>query len=210
MYIYGDHRIDERSKNLEIVREDGWGHIVGIQDGAPFVSHHPFFVHGEAGEEMLEFHAPKANPHLSAISDGEEKLVVFEGPQHYMSPKWCETKDALPTWIFVAVHVYGRPILIEDAAEIQAGLERLIDFNEARLGDPWSMDSVSQERLNRPMKAIVGFQMPIDRIESNFRLIQERPAADRKSVAAALSHLANPRAQGAAELIRRYDPDNRA
>jgi predicted FMN-binding regulatory protein PaiB len=59
------------------------------------------------------------------------------------------------------------------------------------------------------MSAIVGFQMPIDRIESNFRLIQERPAADRKSVADALSQLPDPRAQGAAELIRRYDPDNK-
>ncbi len=202
MYLRDVFQIDDRDVQFDIIRKDGWGHIVGVEDGVPFASHHPFVLIGEKGEETLEFHMPKASPHWRAMLDGGLKLVIFEGPKHYVSPKWCVNERALPTWAYVAVHVHGRPRLIEDAARIRAGLDRLVDFNEARFGAPWRLDSVDADHVSRAMRGIVGFEMPVARIEGNFRLLQNRPAQDRHSVADTLSELPDTRAQEVAELIR--------
>jgi transcriptional regulator len=83
----------------------------------------------------------------------------------------------------------------------------LVDFNEARLGDPWSLSSVDEDHVNRVMRGIVGFEMPIERIEANFRLLQNRPAEDRNRVADALTRLDDTRAKRVSALMRRHSPD---
>ena len=207
MYLREPFQIDDRELQLDIIREDGWGHIIGVQNGVPFASHHPFVLLGDPGEEKLEFHLPKASPHWRTLHDNELKMVVFEGPKHYVSPKWLVSEHALPTWAFVAVHVYGRPKLVEDTAETRAGLDRLVDFNEARFGDPWSLDSVDDEHVARVMTRIIGYEMPIDRIEANFRLLQNRPAQDKRRAAETLSQLSDTGARKVAELIRKHSPE---
>jgi transcriptional regulator len=202
MYLREIFQVDDRDAQLGIIREDGWGHIMGVEDGVPFASHHPFVLLGDHGEEKLEFHMPKASPHLRSMLDGELKLVVFEGPKHYISPKWCDDERALPTWAYVAVHIRGRPHLIEDPAQIRLGLDRLVDFNEARFDNPWSLNSVDEAYADRTIRGILGFEMPIEQIEGNFRLLQNRPAEVRHSVAEALSRLPDTRAHEIAKLIR--------
>ena len=203
MYLREVFQIDDIAAQLDIIREDGWGHVVGVQDGVPFASHHPFVLDANDGEEKLEFHMPKASPHWRSMLDGEMKLVIFEGPKHYVTPRWCEDERALPTWAYVAVHVYGRPRLVEDTNEVRSGLERLVDFNEARFDDPWSLGCVDEEHVTKMMGGIVGFEMPIERMETNFRLLQNRPVGDRCRIAEALSQLSDTRAQAVAALIRR-------
>ena len=204
MYLREIFQVDDRDVQLDIIREDGWGHVVGAQDGVPFASHHPFVLIGEQGQEKLEFHLPKASPHWCSLDDGELKLIVFEGPKHYISPKWCQDERALPTWAYVAVHVYGKPQLIEDPDLIRAHLGRLVDFNEARIGDAWSLDSVDAGHISRTQRGIVGFEMSIERIESNFRLLQNRPAEDRRNIADILSKLDDTRAKKIADWVRRH------
>lgn len=210
MYLREPYNIDDRDRQLDFIRRDGWGHIIGVQDGVPFVSHHPFYLHGDKGEEKLEFHAPKVNPHLQNMCDGQQVQVVFEGPKHYMSPRWCKTeRELLPTWIFVAVHVFGRPKMVRDADEVTSALGRLIDFNEARLGgEPWSLNSVSEEHVRPRLSRIVGLEMPIERIEANFRLLQNRPAEDRRDVMEALSKLPDTHAHKVADLIRQHSSED--
>jgi len=207
MYLREVFQIDDKEVQLDIIREDGWGHIVGVQDGIPFASHHPFVLQVREGQEKLEFHLPKASPHWRSILDGEMKLVVFEGPKHYVTPSWCESERALPTWAYVALHVYGRPKLVEDIKEVRAGLGRLVDVNEARFDQPWTLESVDDEYVTKMMGGIVGFEMPIERIEANFRLLQNRTADDRRRVADELSQLDDTRAQGIAAWMRRHSLD---
>ena len=126
MYLRDVFQIDDKEVQLDIIRNDGWGHIVGVHDGVPFASHHPFVLRVDGGEEKLEFHMPKASPHWRSILDGDLKLVIFEGPKHYVTPSWCEDERALPTWAYVALHVYGRPKLIEDINDVRSGLGRLV------------------------------------------------------------------------------------
>lgn len=204
MYRRDVFQIDDKEEQLDIIREDGWGHIVGIQNGSPFASHHPFVLIEAGDEEKLEFHMPKANPHWRSILDGKTKLVIFEGPKHYVSPRWCEDERALPTWAYVALHVYGHPKLVENDKDLRSGLGRLVDFNEARFDDPWRLDSVDNDHVTNMMKAIVGFEMIIERMEANFRLLQNRPVGDRRRIGDALARLDDTRAQGVAALMRRH------
>jgi len=204
MYRRDVFQIENREAQLDIIREDGWGHIVGVQDGLPFASHHPFLLKVEGDEETLEFHMPKANPHWRSILDGELKLVIFEGPKHYVTPSWCAGERALPTWAYVALHVYGRPKLVGEIKDVRSGLGRLVDWNETRFDEPWSLDSVDEGHVAKMMRAIVGFEMIIERMEANFRLLQNRPAGDRRRIADALARLDDTRAQGVAALMRRH------
>lgn len=204
MYLRDVFQIDDREAQLDIIREDGWGHIVGVQDGVPFASHHPFVLNVDGGEETLEFHMPKANPHWHSILGCELKLVIFEGPNHYVTPSWCEGERALPSWAYVALHVYGRPKLVGEMKEVRSGLSRLVHWNETRFDEPWSLDSVDAGHVAKMMRAIVGFEMTIERMEANFRLLQNRPAGDRRSIADALARLNDTRAQAVAALMRRH------
>ena len=204
MYLRSVFSQDDRETQLDVIRENGWGHIVGVQNGVPFASHHPFLLAGEVGQERLDFHLARANPHWETFTDGDEKLVVFEGPKHYVTPNWCEAERALPTWAFVSVHVYGRPTLVDDPEKVWAGQKRLVDFRETQFDTPWQMESVAGEWLDGMMRAIVSFEMPIERIEANFRLLQNRPTGDRRRVADALAELDDTHAKGVATLIRRY------
>jgi len=204
MYLRDDFQIDDREVQLDIIREDGWGHIVGVEDGVPFASHHPFMLEVAGGEERLDFHMPKASPHWRSILDGEPKLVIFEGPKHYVTPSWCESERALPTWAYVALHVYGRPRLVEDIEGVRSGLDRLVDWNETQFAKPWRLDSVEESHVSKMMRAIVGFEMPIERMEANFRLLQNRPAGDRRRIADELDRLNDTRAQRVAALVRRH------
>lgn len=202
MYLREVFQIDDRDLQLEIIREDGWGQVVGVQDGLPFVSHHPFVLIGDQGNEKLEFHLPRANPHWRSLVDGELKLAVFEGPKHYVSPRWCIDEKALPTWAYVAVHVYGKPRLFEDPDEVRAHLERLVDFNEARMDDPWSLDFVDAGHVSRVQRGIIGFEMPIERMESTYRLLQNRPEEDRRKISDTLANLDDTRAKKIADWVR--------
>ncbi len=99
--------------------------------------------------------------------------------------------------------------MVRDADEIKSALGRLIDFNETRLGGvPWSLNSVSDEHVRPRLNRIVGFEMPIERIEANFRLIQDRPAEDRRDVIEALSRMPDTHANKVADLIRQHSPED--
>jgi transcriptional regulator len=204
MYLREIFQIDDRDLQLDIIREDGWGHVIGVDNGVPFASHHPFVLIGEQGHERLEFHLPKASPHWSKLHDGDLKLAVFEGPKHYVSPNWCLDERALPTWAYVAVHVYGKPKLIEDPDRIRDHLARLVDFNEARIGNLWSLDSLASDHVGRIQRGIVGLEMPIERMEGNFRLLQNRPVGDRRNIADTLAELDDTRAKKIADWVRRH------
>ena len=93
----------------------------------PFASHHPFLVEGESGSERLDFHMARANQHWEALTTGNEMLVVFQGPHTYVTPSWCEAERALPTWNYVAVHVYGRPVIVDAPDKVRAAIKRLVD-----------------------------------------------------------------------------------
>jgi len=179
MYV-PQHFSDEDRDSLDrVIRDNPFGLLVGTVDGAPFATHLPFLLDGD----RLLGHVARGNPHWRAIDGKSEMLAVFSGPHAYVSPRWYEPGPAVPTWNYVAVHVYGMPRIIADAASVRALLDRLVDDYEA---GAWTVDGQDADFIDRMMRGIVAFEMPVARIEGKFKLSQNRPAGDRRRVAAEL------------------------
>jgi transcriptional regulator len=194
MYVPGDFAVEDRAALARVIRENPFGLLAGVLDGAPLASHLPFLYDGD----RLLSHMARANPQWRAIDGKAEMLAVFSGPHAYVSPRWYQSAPAVPTWNYVAVHVCGVPRVIDDAGEVRALLDRLVSEYE---GDAWTLGSQGEDFAGRMMRGIVAFELPVARIEGKFKLSQNRPAADRRGVIAGLRETGDPADAALAELM---------
>jgi transcriptional regulator len=169
--------------------------LVGELDGVPFATHLPLLLDGD----RLLAHFARGNPHWKAIDGTREMLAVFSGPHAYISPRWYEASQAVPTWNYVAVHVYGAPRIIEDGGALREMLDRLVEEYEA---GAWSLAGQDPDFLERMNRGIVAFDMPIARIEGKFKLSQNRPDEDRRRVIAALEDAGDDAGRDLARMMR--------
>ncbi len=191
-----------------ILRDYSFGLLVTAAEGAPVASHLPFlFDAGRGPKGTLLCHMARANPQWKDFAKLEaaesEALVVFQGPHGYISPSWYAGGPAVPTWNYLAVHAYGLPRIIDDAAKIKAHQERLVDTHEAGFAAPWSMASQQDEYIARMLRGIVAFEIPISRLEAKAKLNQNKSAADRQGVIAALETSDRPGDVELAAAMRR-------
>ena len=126
----------------------------------------------------------KANPHWRLFESSAESLAIFSGPHSYISPNWYVNHPAVPTWNYSAVHVYGVPRLVshERTSEI---VDELVAKYEGSRAAPWPNDLPAAYR-NGLIQGIVGFEVPIARIEGKFKLGQNRSVEDQKEMVAKL------------------------
>jgi transcriptional regulator len=199
MYIPTAFRADDRALLYDLIECHGFGTFVSILDGAMFASHLPILVDRTRG--VLLGHVAWANPHRRALDGSAEALLIFQGPHAYVSPSWYATAPAVPTWNYAAVHVYGVPRLLDEAGLLDL-LDRLVSKFESGRERPWTMD-LPPDYLRKMLQAIVGFEVPIARIEGKFKLNQNRSAEDRAGVIGALRAGA-PEEQALAEFMTRF------
>lgn len=154
---------------------------------SPFVSHLPFLLDRTSGPNgTLQAHMARSNPHWQSF-DGEA-LVVFHGPHSYVSPSSYEPgAPAVPTWNYAVVHAYGTPRIIDDPRAVRAHQERLVATHEAGRSPAWDMAGQPPDYIEGMLKGIVGFEIPIARLEGKFKLSQNRSTADQRNVAQALA-----------------------
>ena len=149
-------------------------------------------------------HVARANPQWRAY-DGSEALAIFPGPEAYISPAWYATKKAtgkvVPTWNYVAVHAYGRLEFFEDAVRLRSLVGRLTERHESQRPAPWAVDDAPKEFIDAQLKAIVGFEMTIQRLEGKWKLSQNRTAEDRAGAIAGLKEEGGPAEQAVAALM---------
>ena len=163
-----------------------FGILVTAPDGLPFVSHLPFLFESTAGAHgKLLGHMARANPQWQHLATGGKALAVFQGPHAYVSPSWYSS-PGVPTWNYAVVHLYGKPRLIEDEAELAALLERLTNTYESHRQNPWE-PKLSGERSAKLLGMIVGFEIEITEVQGKFKLSQNRPAEDQQRVIEELS-----------------------
>ena len=133
-----------------------------------------------------------------------ECLVVFQGPQDYVTPSWYATKrengKVVPTWNYVTVHAWGRPQAIDDAAWLRRQLEDLTNSQEGTRLSPWKVDDAPADFVTAQMKGIVGIEIPIVRIEGKWKVSQNRPEADRVGILAGFREQGE-RAEAMAALV---------
>ncbi|HLZ96345.1 MAG TPA: FMN-binding negative transcriptional regulator [Steroidobacteraceae bacterium] len=204
MYIPKHFAITDASACHQVIAENGFGELVTVDAaGLPFASHLPFLIDAARGPSgTLIAHMARANPQWQHFADGKSVLAVFRGPHAYVSPAWYATHPAVPTWNYVAVHAYGVPKIVDAPAAMKEILGRLVESNEAANGTTWRMDGLTEEYLGCMMRAIVLFEIPIDRLDGKAKLSQNRDAADQARVAEALAASVDPSARATSRAMR--------
>jgi len=150
-----------------------------------------FQIHPELSPQgTLRAHLARANGQLAALAEGGEAMVVFQGPQAYVSPSLYASKRehgrVVPTWNYVTVHAWGVPRLMDDAVWMRRQVGALTDRHEAGRADPWAVEDAPADFVAAQMRGIVGLEIDITRIEGKWKASQNRQHADRAGVAAGL------------------------
>lgn len=150
-------------------------------------------------------HGHVARGNELAQADGANVLVIFQGPDAYVSPNWYpskhETGREVPTWNYAVVHVHGRLRVVEDNEWLLALLHRLTDNHEAGQAQPWRLTDAPADHTDKLLKAIVGLEITIDRIEGKFKLSQNHPSANRSGVVEGLRQRAHRHDHDLAKLM---------
>jgi len=184
MYAPKSFRETRREVLRDLVRAYPFATVVVQVQGGLVANHLPF----EWNDNVLQAHVARGNE-LAAM-DGAQVLVVFQGPQGYISPNWYpskhETGREVPTWNYTVVHVHGRLRVVDDAAWVRAQLEALTDHHESGQPQPWKISDAPEDHVEKLLRAIVGIEVTIERIEGKFKLSQNHPVPNREGVIAGL------------------------
>jgi len=165
--------------------------VVSTADGLE-ANHLPFELDAEpAPFGTLRGHVARANPVWHQFTRGVEALVIFHGPQAYISPSWYPSKEmtgeVVPTYNYLAVHGYGEIKIIHEREWLRALVTRLTDRFEANRAAPWRVSDAPAAFIDKQLSAIVGIEIPLTKLIGKWKVSQNRPAADRAGVVAGLS-----------------------
>ncbi len=185
---------------------NAFGLLVTVADGVPVATHLPLLLEGPAGPGgRLVGHMARANGQWRGFDGTAMTLCVFTGVHAYVSPRWYADPDNVPTWNYEAVHIYGRPRLIEAEASVRALIERLSANFEAGRSKPWSPGELGDDNVARRLKGIAAFEISIERVEGKRKLGQNKPPADRRAAAAVLAASADPTEKAVGRLMAALD-----
>ena len=189
MYQPPAFREDRLDVQHDLIRAHPLGLLITAGPAGLLANPFPFLLDAEASENgTLRLHVARANPQWQEFEAIEECLVVFQGPHDYVTPSWYATKretgKVVPTWNYATVHVWGQPRIMRDDAWLRRQLEDLTLSREGKRAEPWKVDDAPAEFVAQQMRAIVGVEIPIRRIEGKWKMSQNRPQADREGVIA--------------------------
>jgi len=197
MYIPASFKESRIELLHDLIVKHPLGLLVTHGDSGLEASPIPFLLYANEGEHgMLRAHLAKANPHWGLLSEHDECLVVFQGPDGYVTPSWypskAETHKAVPTWNYATVQVRGTASVIEDAAWLRRQLDDMTKLHEKLRPQPWSVGEAPADYIANQMKAIIGIEIPISRIDGKWKMSQNKDDADRDGVIAGMRSDTDP------------------
>ncbi|WP_037575738.1 FMN-binding negative transcriptional regulator [Phaeacidiphilus oryzae] len=216
MYI-PRHFLPEEADVQELLAAVGSADLVTMTGRGLMATQLPWVYDPDAGERgALLGHLARANEQWSEPVTGEA-MVIVRGSEAYISPNWYASKAehhrVVPTWNYLTAHVYGRLVVHDDPEWLAGQVSRLTDRHEAesaRPGErPWAVADAPEKYLAGQLRAIVGVELAISRVEAKFKLSQNRPAADVAGVAAGLDARGRAGDAAVAAAVRRHDPHQR-
>ena len=186
MYQPPAFREDRIEVQHALIRKHPLGLLITAGPAGLLANLFPFLLDDGAEKGTLRLHMARANPQWRELEAIEECLVVFQGPQDYVTPSWYATKretaKVVPTWNYATVHAWGRPRVMNDDSWLRKQIEDLTDSREAPRAEPWLVSDAPEDFVAMQMRAIVGIEIPIARIEGKWKMSQNRPEADRAGV----------------------------
>ena len=200
VYIPEYHRIEDRAVTLAFIKANPFAILISSTADGPFATHLPVLAQEADGQLHLRGHMAKANPHWKHINENEESLVIFHGPHAYISPSLYETRESVPTWNYAAVHAYGKGTVITDEARLNHLLQELVTHFDSQYAEQWP--SLSEQYRGRMVQHIVGFELTATRVETKFKLSQNRPRTDQESVIQSLASSSDSTVAAVAALMK--------
>ena len=186
MYQPAVFREDRLETLHAVIRSRPLGTLITAGVGGLIANLVPFILADGGEKGTLRAHVAKANDQLDALRGGAETLVVFHGPEAYITPSWyVSTKEhgrVVPTWNYVVVQVRGTPRVIDDIAWIREQIDSLTSAQENKRSAPWKVSDAPESFISSQIGAIIGVEIPILNIEGKWKVSQNRSVADRQGV----------------------------
>jgi transcriptional regulator len=201
VYAPAYNQPQDRAEVIEFMRANSFVLLVTGTGGAVHASHLPATVHEHDGQVRIDMHMARNNPQWKEFFD-DEVLVVFSGPHAYVSPRWYEDEERVPTWNYAAVHAYGVPSIIEDSGLKRASQRRLIEALDPR----WlpKFDALRPAYVAQMLEGIVNFEIAVSRLETRWKLSQNRSRREQELIAAQLEGSRDSAERALAALTRRH------
>jgi transcriptional regulator len=190
MYEPVHFRVEDRAALAAFVRAHALGLLVIARDGRASADAIPFIFEDCEPVGRLRAHVARANP-LWRDADGREALVVFRGPDHYVSPSWYPSKaehgKVVPTWNYAMVQARGLVRVHDSKGWVGGQIDDLTAQHERDFAKPWAVDDAPASYIEGQVAAIVGVEIELTELKGKFKLSQNRPQQDRNGVEAALA-----------------------
>lgn len=213
MYVHPLHRLSDRETLWALMSSQPLGAWVCHGSDGLVANHVPFLLDRHRGPcGTLVGHVSRANPVWRGLAAGAPSVVMFQGPQAYITPGWYPGKvahgEVVPTWNYVVAHAHGVARAVEDRDWLLDMLRRLTDAHEADRPLPWSLTDAPAPFMDRMVRAIVGIEIPIDRLEGKLKASQDEALPDRLGTVRGLREQACDQARAMAALVRgAIDPE---
>jgi transcriptional regulator len=190
----------------ELILRNPLGALVTAGPRGISATHIPFELSPISGPYgSLLGHVARENPVWSEVPESSDVLVIFQGPNAYISPSWYPSKKkhgkVVPTWNYVVAHAYGRMRAKIDRSWVRSHIERLTAREEMGFSHPWSVDDAPAEFAEKLLAAVVGIEIEITRFEAKWKVSQNRPQEDRAGVAEGLRKQGTSEAESMASYV---------
>jgi transcriptional regulator len=179
MYIPSFNLLADKQEAISFMQRYSFATIVTTINGIPEATHLPFLVKQENDKLFLLSHFAKANPQSTEVVD-KTSLVIFTEPHAYISPKNYEKEENVPTWNYIAVHAYGKAIIIEEEDKKAELLQHTIEYYDAGYLQQW--EQLSDHYKSKMMKGIVAFEIEVTDLQAKHKLSQNRSEKERENI----------------------------
>jgi transcriptional regulator len=207
MYLPDHFRVEDVPEMHALMRARPFATLISAGPAGLYGSHLPTVLKDDGAYGVVECHLARANPHCRDLAEGNEALMIFQGPECYITPNWYPSKaehgKVVPTWNYAVVHATGRPEVMKEKAWLLRHVTELTAQQERTEAKPWALSDAPDSYIDVMLRGIVGFRFAITRLEGKWKMSQNREAIDQEGVV----HGLNTRAAGddleMAEIVSR-------
>ena len=180
MYIPDIYKNENQEAITAFLKENSFGILINQTNGKLWATHIPLELSvNKEGKTILEGHISKENPQWKGFVENDQILAIFSGPHSYISPSWYDHEN-VPTWNYIAVHVYGKIKIIEGAAVLES-LKKLVDKYEQNSKNPVRIEDLSEQTMMQS-RGIIAFEIEIEEIQAQQKMSQNRDNKNYKNI----------------------------
>jgi len=182
MFLPDHFRVEDIAEMHALMRARPFAALISTTQAGLYGTHLPTVLKDEGTFGTIECHLSRANPHWKDLAEGGEAMMIFSGPDGYITPNWYATKaatgKAVPTWNYAIVHAYGRPAVMKEKDWLLRHVTELSDQQERSEAHPWKVSDAPASYVDVMLRGIIGFRFEITRLEGKWKMSQNRETQD--------------------------------